>query len=516
MMIWHICKKDLRLLWPLAVLGALLQAWTANFTFERTALLAELPFVFIMASLILTTVVGGSLVVIAVLQETPASLMQDWLVRPVPRAQLLAAKLLFVAIAIHAPMLAIDVMNGVRAGLPLAHGVAAALTRCAFLFLCVTLPLMGVAAFTKNLTATILWIIGIAAGVFIQIAIGLMPLNSRVPLAGSGMLWMLIYTLAGIPLAAALIVLPLLYFRRNVVLARRIAIGAAALFALSNFTPWEPAYALQKALSRRPDAAANLTIAFSPAAAPFKLPPQVNTRADLVVLFLPLRVEGLPPGAMLKPDRTMVRLLSADGTFVYEARATPETNGRANLRFNLTDVRQGAGGGAQDTYQLLFLPRELYARIKDQPLRLESEHAVTVLEPARALTLPVAGGAAYEAGIGHCRTTLRPGGKHVALRCLTGAPFGRPSCASLNTDHPAVALDPHRRLCEPDYTPAGMPFPFGAVGVFALEPEIHDLSEAKAFDLAKARLILESFKPAAHVVRTVTASNVRLSDWITE
>ena len=98
-MIWHIFAKDWKLLWP-AVLGAGLANITQRLMLSRADSLAApnllalnlFGFLALVATTVLIVVVGH--------QDPLPVLCDDWLVRPISRRDLLASKLLFVALVL--------------------------------------------------------------------------------------------------------------------------------------------------------------------------------------------------------------------------------------------------------------------------------------------------------------------------------------------------------------------------------------------------------------------------------
>ena len=103
-MVWHIFRKDVRLLWPLVAMVGLLQFASAG---TRLALghFGDPPQLALIASLLSGMMFLGIaiLIIAAVQQDTVPGVNQDWLVRPISRRDLVLAKLLFLLIAVHGP-----------------------------------------------------------------------------------------------------------------------------------------------------------------------------------------------------------------------------------------------------------------------------------------------------------------------------------------------------------------------------------------------------------------------------
>src|SRR5689334_18263428 len=102
MMIWHIFRKDLKLLWPLTAWVAAAQivtaiTWLMLGHFGGSQLLAQI-WLFLSYGVFVAFAV---LTVIAVQQDAIPGDRQDWLVRPIRRRDLMLAKFLFILLAVH-------------------------------------------------------------------------------------------------------------------------------------------------------------------------------------------------------------------------------------------------------------------------------------------------------------------------------------------------------------------------------------------------------------------------------
>ena len=102
-MIWHIFKKDFRLLWRFAAVVAVLeflavsvlyQADHGGFDGRRTSALLNVL-------VVLQLIGSAALAAAAVHSDAVPGVRQDWLVRPIPRRDLLSAKVLFVVLVVQ-------------------------------------------------------------------------------------------------------------------------------------------------------------------------------------------------------------------------------------------------------------------------------------------------------------------------------------------------------------------------------------------------------------------------------
>ena len=533
-MAWHIFRKDLILLWPLVALSALTQFGLAALMLvsdgapdsQYLLLAARLSVVVVFLAITLT-------IAQAVHQEPIPGTRQDWLIRPIRRLDLLAAKLLFVLAAVQAPMLVADLVGAMAHGFDWRAAGAAALSRNLLMFVMISLPALGFAAMTRT-TAQL-----IAAGVAYVIATAaatvLLNLMSRAggqeqatnPLFWTGVAWAP-QTLGRLALAAgAMIALLLMYLPRRIALARGLFPAFVIASALTTLLPWPWLFAVQESASAAPAAGRAVDLAIDLQAPRYSPPPgesiddysvgaaqvQLRGRAagDIevenklrrvqgdVMVFVPIRIQGLPMGALPWVDRASVTLTSAAGKRVYQGRG---------------DDLKLAGGHA---YEAIRLPALIYEAAKDQPLTLAIDYSLSVLRPGQSVTAAALGADTQLPGFGRCASDRDSDGDDIALRCLQTGPA--PSCVSATLEDPVTgSRNPDTRLCSPDYSPyQTKPFP-DALSRFEVEAPFRDrLGLARypvgADQLSRARLRLTRYEAAAHLTRRVMAADVRLSAW---
>lgn len=156
-----IVRKDLLSLYPLALLTALL------FAADVFILRWELVPLWAQARQLLLFVVGA-LSTLAVFQlDAPVSLVDDWLCRPVPRKELVAAKLVFLFLVIYLPgAVATLVADLCRGASPVESLQDAVLLRERYVPLVVPLLLLT-ALVTRTLVQGIGVLIALFAGMFL-------------------------------------------------------------------------------------------------------------------------------------------------------------------------------------------------------------------------------------------------------------------------------------------------------------------------------------------------------------
>jgi non-heme chloroperoxidase len=250
-------RKDLQSLAPMLALVALL--FLANAVISRLELLAfweyTLPVMLAALVVLLFSVFQG---------DSPASLTDDWLCRPVARSTLIAAKLLLALAVVYLP----SAVGAFGADLARGFPVPAALAD-ALLLPDELLPfLVPILLFVAIVTRTLVQGFGVLFAIFIAVFViptpfvrepGPLDPGLRDALFVSGMRW-----LATAPAVIAACVLTalgfwLVYWRRRlaaarVVLALTLVLSLLFLLLPMALLPWESTFALQKALGPRSSA----------------------------------------------------------------------------------------------------------------------------------------------------------------------------------------------------------------------------------------------------------------------
>jgi ABC-type transport system involved in multi-copper enzyme maturation permease subunit len=220
-MIWHIFRKDLRLLWPLAAFVACTQLFNAGllisggrFARSSTDVMSEFGWVSNIA-LPGVALLGLAVLVMAVIQQDrlPGT-TQDWLTRPIPRGQLLAAKLLFVVLNGLLPILAADLAMGMAEHLDFADVVAASLTRGGVLLCLVCVPAALIGAVTRTLTEALVLVVAMGVLLIIEF-IAYAQVQVPLRMMQSGYDWIIAPILVFLNLGALLILIPLQFRLRS-------------------------------------------------------------------------------------------------------------------------------------------------------------------------------------------------------------------------------------------------------------------------------------------------------------
>jgi hypothetical protein len=223
-------------------------------------------------------------------------------------------------------------------------------------------------------------------------------------------------------------------------------------------------------------------------------------------VYIPLRVSGLSASSVLLLDRAEISLAEASGR---------------------TDVIPDSGmlivpqsdGTPPKTHHSVLVPSDLYERIKDKPVQFSAEYFLTLLQPNLSAEMAASSPRQLIHGVGQCATQLNATETAVQLRCIEAGKG--PVCATAFLEYvPSGARNPERFSCErPDYSPfvAWHLYP-DALTRFGVNLPFRDVTGLARFPvdgsmLPESRVVLRTFKIAAHVTENVVIPEIRLSDW---
>jgi hypothetical protein len=314
-MIWHIFKKDLWLLWPMAIAVAAVDWLNAGLLifggpFGRDSA-AELAFVSngVLPAISLLGLV--TLVIAVVQQDRLPGTTQDWLTRPIPRGKLIAAKILFVALIGLGPIFAADVLMGLAEHLRLIDVVAASLTRTLVLGGVICLPAMLVGSITGSLANAVMF----ALAVIVVLIVELLVFTQTPARPGTGMTgygWTIVPVLIAANVAAAAVLLPLQFRWRDTNRVRWLLGAYLCVLPAAAFLPWTVAFRMQQAVSggvAEPAFSLSLDTAkpvtFS--SLDERLPPGLRGHAPFVMVAVPMAVSPVPENETWRVDHLHIR-----------------------------------------------------------------------------------------------------------------------------------------------------------------------------------------------------------------
>src|SRR5580658_1505974 len=150
-MIWHIFRKDARLLWPAAALVVALHVCAAipRYLMDHGARTVQLE---ILSDLLSALALLGAMVVVvvAIHQDPIPGVRQDWLIRPIRNRDLAFAKVLFVLLMVQLPLWFVDAGVALVDGFSLPAACAAAATRNIGVLCEFALPAMMIGVITRT------------------------------------------------------------------------------------------------------------------------------------------------------------------------------------------------------------------------------------------------------------------------------------------------------------------------------------------------------------------------------
>ena len=307
-MIQHIFKKDWKLFRFHALLLALFQlANVVVLLFDPLSLESGNGLAGMLHIVLpLTALAGGVALLVALChEEAIPGVRQDWLVRPISRRDLVVSKVLSALIMVHLPMLAVDVLYGLGSDFPVMQSVAAALSRNILILVTITLPALAVASVSRNFSESVAIALALSSIAYLFL-VGARSFRREIPTvdatAETGVAWIPTTLAYGLVFVAIIAVLSIQYKKRKTFLAR-IVVGVAAIvfWMVALFTPWETAFAIESRLSSRPDAGNDFTLSFDPTIGRLKRLSGPGRGPDST-LYIPVRVNGLPPDSIARVD----------------------------------------------------------------------------------------------------------------------------------------------------------------------------------------------------------------------
>ena len=519
-MVWHIFKKDWRLLWPLVVALTAVQCLLALARFKAGHFLS-LPTV---PGSILELLAAATVITLVILQDPIPGVHQDWLVRPIARRDLFLAKLLFVILLVQGPWWLTDVLQGLANGFSLSQSAAAATACALWVLLALSVPVLAFAALTSTMTETLVGALGILA-VLIGFLIVPALVGANRPVALTGFAWVPTLIREALLFVAAAGVLLVQYRWRRTWAARTLFAAALCVGLCAPFLPWGIAFRVQQLLTTGSQDVYGGTVAFAPSAGRFR--PALGQGLDEAlekpgvgqvdaaeenqrrraegarVVFLPLHLSGLIPESRLLADRSEVSAIDPSGALVFK--------GPGN------DLEVRATGADAIVHQGVRVPGALYSRIKTDLLDIQLDYSFTLFRVDATYALPARGGDQRMSGIGWCATQVDDAETRVLFQCLQ--PGERPSCLAVVLEHaPTRQRNPEVSLCVPDYSPyPGHTLP-DALSRFGGRLPFFDPSGLIRYpvggrELSDANVLVTSYAPTEHFVRRVQLRAIRLQDW---
>ena len=483
-----IIAKDVRCLMPLVVFTALL--------FFADALIVRLDLMPLWstwgAAVLLVTFI---VMIFAVFQlDSPASLTEDWLCRPLRKRELLCAKIALVLLAVYVPHAIGTLIADLTLGYPLSEVLLDALLLPDELFL-LLLPVMMLVAI---ITRTFVQAFGVLMAIFIAVFVLPTPFmrdpQPHTPgldeLLQSGMVWLATAPARIVSLVLVVLGFWFVYRRRNLTVARVLmAVIVVATFFMfwlpMKFLPWETTFAFQRAAGPAlPPDATGITLRSSRACFPATLRANQSTDAAFVAArggLEPWNEEGL-----VNAGGNSVAFLTA-----IDVRGLP-LDWRAKLAYvqanysatgvpieslrPATFITDNQGGAALNHYWML--PESTLQKLQGRQPTLKLSYSLALMKP-RDHHLPTDGKRHALPGLGWCSAKVDEAANQIDVDCFTAITHPTQISAQLNEIPASRVFD------RPNFAPE-----------WAQQPYSH-----------RAKLVIGSIRLAKHDTITVTAWN---------
>ena len=382
--------------------------------------------------------------------DSPVSLTDDWLCRPVPKRELIAAKLVLVFAAVYLPRALGTFAADLGSGFPLAESFLDAMLLQDELTLFVLPILLFIAIVTRTLVQGFGVLFGILICVFVIPTPFVRPPGPLSPglldeLPGAGMQW-----LADTPATLASIVLVatgfwLVYWRRRVAPARALlalTVGVTVLFVLlpAGLAPWSATFAIQTAFGPVPDAGtARISLRNPrdcfPAARRSTLAIDAEfaaaTRGNGDRLWDSEALRDVGPKSIAFVTNIEPRGLPLDWRVKLNHVQADYTAGGAT-RYSLRPAQYITdGNGGEWLWHAWMLPEGAVQKLRDAQPQLELKYSLSLLKP-REYRVPTDGKRHALPGLGYCSAQVDEPGNRIDVNCFIAFTHSAQISAELN------------------------------------------------------------------------------------
>jgi ABC-type transport system involved in multi-copper enzyme maturation permease subunit len=505
MTIWNIFKKDWLLMRKQALaVGCIQLAFTALQV--RRTLIGDEPVIGQLSQVLLWLwlLAGVVLTITVVHQDALPSTSQDWLTRPIPRAALLTEKVLFCLLTIQSASFFSDVVQGVFCGFQFRLIVSAAIARAVVLFIAVILPAIAVGAITKSIMEATVLVASVAFGIFAftMIAIGLAGGygNQFDPTDFTGEGWLTNLARSLLLLFGLGVALVWQYRNRKTRQTRFCMAIVIAIVLVSQFIPWTPVFALQKALSPEPNASHGISLALRGPEDPAPDNSRNATRDSLSNgKTVRLVFRDLPAKTLLQIDKLQWTLRSTGGKEFYSA-----AGGGVGLR----NTKSVAATVALD--QVLELPAQILRQAEGQKTNVGIVYSLTLFKLGAEYSMPALDHVSRLPEWGFCKTGVSTENTAIEVECVQ---MGKgPTCGTVFLENQQNGFrNPENTSCYPNYAPySDRPIP-DALSRFRLILPFQDTSglvkyPVDATQLKRARVVIQMYVPQDHFTRTISTN----------
>ena len=489
-----IVRKDLAVLWPLAVIVVLLPVLRSDVVLQGVRndnLRVGTVGVSALATMLL--------IIASVHQDASASLRDDWLTRPIPRWTMVTAKLLFIGAVICVPAMATDFVSALADGRPVGEAIARAASVST---LGAMLTVVAFAAVTSTLleAAGALVAFMVAALVVQAVSGSVLPDGKGTLIAGAE--WLSFAPAISLPIVIAPPVLWLQYGRRRTLLARAIVAGACAVALVPVLTPPPEMFGVLRLLTPAADVGRTAGVTLAPGCFPHiatetesgDIPDQAQRLWDAdqrakagrraIAFSTTVAPTGVPGGWKAMIGYAQAFLTDPSGRVLHRLEG-------ANTVFGRPD---GVDASVSATHFWLA-PRDAYEDAERQSARLRLKYFVSLIEPTASTEIGVNGRRQYVSGFGYCSAGLNASPDGVSIDCFMRGT--RPALVAARWSGETAARE---TMTRPDYTPAVLKMLNGAP---------YRLTLPRVRGGTAARITLTAYEARAHVELSVDAPGLR-------
>ncbi len=541
-MVGYIFKKDWTLLWPLVVLVTAIQV-AFDWAVYKAGFFGSSPVAGELVRLLSGAwMVGVVAVAVAVVHEDAIpGAEQDWLIRPLARTDLLLAKLIFVLVTVCVPMLVVNFAHALAMGFPAMQSLGDAVYKELYVFVCLLVPAMAMAAVTRNMAELLVFAAALVVLFAATLGASAIVLGANsCPTCDTAVSWLQhLLQHAGVLVGSALI-LALQYYRRRTQATRVLAAVGVVMLVLVQL-PWTVAFAIQSWLGGSAAAASAVTIRFDTRDRSDAVDeaaqadnetgrPNIARRATQallhgnvggavenlkrfthpedvpVLLSVPLQVSGTSADQFLLADRAKFSLVDDRGAALY--RGTNASRGSVPLIRDPADAAVGPGS----ILQTVEIPDAAYRRARTRSVRLNAAYSLTLMTLVAEHKMSALDGEVRTPELGLCRSKADPHG--IRVRCQQ---IGRgPVCYSATLYGPDGRHNPDGLECSGDFRPY-LPSATDILALLGVDLPTRDPTGLAHYavdvsDLPQSYILLKAYAPRAHFVRTLSGFPVHLSE----
>jgi hypothetical protein len=455
-----IVRKDLAVLWPLAVIVVLLPVLRTDAVLER------LQNDNLRAGTLVVSALATSLLILGVMHEdASASLRHDWLTRPIPRRTLVTAKLLFIAVIVYLPASVTDFVSTLADGRPAGEALARA-TSINSPALAGMLVLIVFAVVTSTLLQAAGALVAFVVAVFLAQAVSSSVLDEAKGTVVAGAEWLSLAPVMYLPIVLAAPVLWLQYGRRRTVLARAIVAAMCISAVVPLVTPPRAMFGVLKLLSAGTEAGATAGLVLAPGCFP-RVATETGSGAvspEAQRLWDGDQRAKAGPGAIAF-STTVVPTGVPRGwkTMIGFAQASyADANGGVSQHLHAASgvfSRPETVDASMSATHFWLAPGDAYQAAGQRSARLRLNYFVSLLEPVASAEIDVDGERRYLPGLGYCSTVDDRSNAVVSVDCFVRG--RRPALVAATWSGVSGV---RVTLTAPDYTPAaleilnGMPY----------------------------------------------------------